>query len=166
VRIPQRHRALSRSDFSFGSQDRQAKPLLQCVGVDALVIAPLGDRASEQHDPFGREGDENVLHRLDGIALTSVTASVQSRVVEALDRLALDQPRPSDRLIGVGGPKAQERAVKRRRHDHDLRVIDRAAKRRMQTIGGNRSVATTSTFITSLHISLADGNRLASISAI
>jgi hypothetical protein len=56
--------------------------------------------------------------------------------------------------------------VKRRRHDHDLRVIDRPAKRRAQTIGGNRSLATTSTFITCFHISLADGNRLASISAI
>ena len=74
MRIPQRPSALSGSDVSFGSQDRQAKPLLQYVGVDALVIALLGDGASEGHDALRREGDKNILHRLDRMALTSVTA--------------------------------------------------------------------------------------------
>jgi hypothetical protein len=88
---------------------RLAGPASQTVAAMRRRRCPRHSAArrqgSEQHDPFGREGDENVLHRLDGIALTSVTASVQSRVVEALDRLALDQLRPSDRLIGVGEPK-------------------------------------------------------------
>src|SRR5438132_14314901 len=78
VCIPQRRWALSGSGFSFGSLDRQAKPLLQCVGVDALVVAPFRDGASEEHDTLRREGDENVLHRLDRIALTGVTVSVES----------------------------------------------------------------------------------------
>ena len=74
MRIPQRPSALSGSEFSFGSQDRQAKPLLQYVGVDALVIALLGDGASEEHDALRREGDKNTLHRFDRMALTNVTA--------------------------------------------------------------------------------------------
>ena len=60
VRIPER-RWTQRLWLSFGSQDWQAKPLLQCVGVDALVIALLGDGASEEHDALSREGDENIL---------------------------------------------------------------------------------------------------------
>ena len=66
VRIPQRPSALSGSDVSFGSQDRQAKPLLQYVGVDALVIALLGDGASEEHDALRREGDKNTSTALTG----------------------------------------------------------------------------------------------------
>src|SRR5450631_3632529 len=74
VRIPQRPSALSGSEFSFGSQHRQAKPLLQYVGVGALVIALLGDGVSKGHDALRREVDQNTLHRLDRMALTNVTA--------------------------------------------------------------------------------------------
>lgn len=76
---------LSRSGLSFGSLDRHAKPLLQFVGVDALVVAPFRGGASEEHDALRREGDENVLHRLERIALTGDAVSVDPGVVESLD---------------------------------------------------------------------------------
>jgi hypothetical protein len=135
--------------------------LLKRIGVDALVVALVRDRASEEHDALRWERDENVLHRLDRIALTGITARIHSRVVEALDRLALDQLCPSDRLVGIGEPKTQRRAVKCRRHDHDLRIVGRApsaARRRSAEIG---SLAITRTFITALHyLAAADGRRL------
>jgi hypothetical protein len=77
-------------------------------------------------------------HRLDRVTLTGVTVSVESGVFEALDCVSLHPLCPSDRLVGIREPKAQRRAVKRRRHDHDLRVVDRPAKRCTQTISGNR----------------------------
>jgi CheY-like chemotaxis protein len=131
-------RGLSGSGFSVGSLDRQAKPLLQCVRVDALVVALFGGGPTEEHDALRREGDENVFHRLDRITFTGDTVGVQSGVVEALDRLTLHQLCPSDRLVGVGQPKAQRRTVKGRRHDQYLRVVGRTLKRRAQPIGGNR----------------------------
>src|ERR1035441_4069493 len=107
VCIPQGCWALSSSGFSFGLLDWQSKPLLQSVGVDALVVAPLRAGSSEEHDPLCREGGENVLHRLDRIALTGIAVSIQSCLVEALDCLLLHQLCPSDRLVGVREPKTQ-----------------------------------------------------------
>jgi hypothetical protein len=60
---------------------------VQYIGVDALV-APFRGGASEEPEALRQEGDENVLHRLDRIALTGVTVSVESGVVEALDCLS------------------------------------------------------------------------------
>lgn len=132
---------LTGSGLSFGSLDRYAKPLLQFVGVDALVVAPFRHGATERHDALRWEGDENVLNRRERIALTGDTVSVDPGVVESLDCLSLDQLCPSDRLVGVGEPKAKSRAVKRRRHDQDLRVIGSPSKRSAQTIGENRLAA-------------------------
>ncbi|MGZ4287427.1 MAG: hypothetical protein ACXVHB_24575 [Solirubrobacteraceae bacterium] len=138
MRISQRRWTLSGSGFILGSLDRQAKPLPRRGRVDALVVAVLGDKASEGNDPLRWGGDENVCHRRDRIALTGVTESVQPDVVETLDCVSLHRLCPSDRDVGVGEPKAQRRAVKRGRHNHDLHVVDRATARRAQTIAGHR----------------------------
>jgi hypothetical protein len=138
VRIPHRRWTLSGAGFLLGAQDRQAKPLPRRGRVDALVVALFGDKASEGHDPLRWEGDENVCHRRDRIAPTGVTGNVQPDVVETLDCVSLHRLCPSDRVVGVGEPKAQRRVVKRRRHNHDLHVVDRATARRAQTIAGHR----------------------------
>src|SRR5450755_1101663 len=63
VRGPQRRWAFTGFRLSLGLLDPQAKPLLQCVGVDALVVRLLGSRASEQHDSLRREGNQNSFLR-------------------------------------------------------------------------------------------------------
>ena len=74
VRIARR-RWTQRLWLSFGLQDRQAKPLLQCVGVDALVIALLGDgRVKSTMRSAGKV--TRTSSSLDRIGLTTVTASV------------------------------------------------------------------------------------------
>lgn len=138
MRIPQRRWTLSGPGFLFGSLDRQAKPLPRCGRVDALVLALLGDKASEGHDPLRWGGDENVCHRRDRIAHAGVTGSVQPDVVEALDCVSLHRLCTSDRVVDVGEPKCLAPSGKRRRHNHDLRVVDRATTRGAQTIAGHR----------------------------
>jgi hypothetical protein len=73
---------------SIGSPDQQAKPLQQRVGVDAFVKAPVDHGASDKHGALLQKGNKNIVHRVDRIALTGVTANVQSRIVETLDRVS------------------------------------------------------------------------------
>lgn len=95
-----------------------------------------------------------------------MTASVQSGVVEGLHCLSLHELCASDRVVGVGEPKAQERAV----NTGATTMISAlsiappsAARKRSAEVG---SLAITRTFITSLHYLAREQNRLASMSAI
>ena len=90
----------------MGLLDRQTKLSLQGVSVNTLVVTLFGAGAREEQDALGWERHENSLHCLDRIALTGVTACVQSGVIEAIRRLALYQLCSSDGLIGVGEPEA------------------------------------------------------------
>jgi hypothetical protein len=76
VRAHSQRRWTQRLWFLFRSRDRRAKSLLDCVGVDALVIALLGDGAGEEHDAVSREMTRTSSTALTRIALATVTAGV------------------------------------------------------------------------------------------
>ena len=68
--------------------NRLAGPASQTVAAAPRHRCPRHNvalrRATEKHDALRRERDEHVLHRLDRIALTAITVSIQPRVIEAL----------------------------------------------------------------------------------